>query len=520
MIINSAAYVISEFRTEFGAIPPCMLPIANHQLIEYQIPLLKKLSSKDKIIVSLPDNFKLNINENRLLEKLGAEVVFVPVDFALAESILYVLNVVDGWENSSLKLLHGDTLAKILPNGDDIIGTTTITDDYNWEKEEVNIIWGGYFSFSSPKFFVKCLAISRGDFVGSVRMYAKQNKMSLADIKDWHDLGHINTYFVSRSNLTTQRVFNDLKIYNGEVLKSSTQTTKIEAEINWFMKIPRDLRKYTPKLIDFGINPGTKLPFYSLEYLPFSPLNEIFVHGRNPDFYWKKIFNLIGDFLSEARKKHDLDDEPYEKKIFADTMELYEIKTRDRIKEYIKNSHIMFDVEFKFNGITFKSLNHIIDDCIKMVKSLPVIISVLHGDLCFSNILFDSRIDRIKLIDPRGLNQQKEKTIFGDQKYDLAKLAHSAIGLYDFIIAGRFRIINDEKSGYAIEFDIDERLLNIQNIFLNTKFLPSVSVYDNMPLVVLLFFSMLPLHFDNPDRQKAMLLNAVRMYTLYCMQKE
>ena len=34
-------------------------------------------------------------------------------------------------------------------------------------------------------------------------------------------------------------------------------------------------------------------------------------------------------------------------------------------------------------------------------------------------------------------------------------------------------------------------------------------------LTILLFLSMLPLHDDNPSRQEAMLLNAMRLYKTY-----
>lgn len=42
IIINSAAYVIPEFRAEFGKIPPCLLPIGNRKLIEYQVQCCAK----------------------------------------------------------------------------------------------------------------------------------------------------------------------------------------------------------------------------------------------------------------------------------------------------------------------------------------------------------------------------------------------------------------------------------------------------------------------------------------------
>ena len=38
---------------------------------------------------------------------------------------------------------------------------------------------------------------------------------------------------------------------------------------------------------------------------------------------------------------------------------------------------------------------------------------------------------------------------------------------------------------------------------------------DIMPLTVLPFLSMLPLHADRPDRQEAMLINASRLYSEY-----
>ena len=67
-------------------------------------------------------------------------------------------------------------------------------------------------------------------------------------------------------------------------------------------------------------------------------------------------------------------------------------------------------------------------------------VMISHGDLCFSNILFDTRVESIKCIDPRGITPKGEYSIYGDRRYDLAKLYHSVVGLYDFIIAGRYSL--------------------------------------------------------------------------------
>jgi hypothetical protein len=338
----------------------------------------------------------------------------------------------------------------------------------------------------------------------------------LAQVNGWHDLGHVNTYFVSRSRITTQRIFNSLRINDGVVWKSGTPQQKIIAESEWFKNIPIPLRRYTPQLIDSGMSADTGNAYYMLEYLPCSPLNEVFVHGRNPDFFWKRVFNLMGGFLEEARKCVTLEkDNPQYQEVYNDAIDLYKNKTYLRLAEYSTSNRIDLCTPCSYANSELPSIQNIAEDCIARTLALPTIATVLHGDFCFSNILFDSRGGSIKAIDPRGLNQKQEMTIFGDQKYDLAKVCHSVIGLYDFIIAGRFSIERPAIGGTYIQFNIDERLLSIQNAFMESNLLPGISTKDITPLTVLLFLSMLPLHADRPDRQEAMLINALRLYAEY-----
>ena len=62
----------------------------------------------------------------------------------------------------------------------------------------------------------------------------------------------------------------------------------------------------------------------------------------------------------------------------------------------------------------------------------------IHGDFCFSNLLYDCKVRLVKMIDPRG--EFGVPGIFGDRRYDLAKLAHSYAGGYDFIVADQFSV--------------------------------------------------------------------------------
>ena len=47
------------------------------------------------------------------------------------------------------------------------------------------------------------------------------------------------------------------------------------------LELYQGIKRFTPQLIQVGKTEQDS-PFYETEYLPILPLNEIFVHGRNP----------------------------------------------------------------------------------------------------------------------------------------------------------------------------------------------------------------------------------------------
>ncbi|MCA8318267.1 phosphotransferase [Burkholderia multivorans] len=514
IIINSGGYVTAEFQVEFGKIPPCMLPIGNKKLIEHQVERLRTAFPNREIVLTLPETFRPAINERALLTSLKIDCVTVPEKFTLADSLLFVLNSCDT-TSDSVALLHGDTLINEFPCDADVIGVAETNDDYAWETESVGdgteLVWCGYFSFANIRSFIKSLALSRGDFVHAVRSYARLHELPRRTIGDWHDLGHVNTYFKSRACITTQRSFNSLDICSGMLTKRGEPSIKIKAEAQWFANLPVALRRFVPQLIDTGTDEQGET-YYTLEYLPMTPLNEIFVHGHNPVFFWARIVKLLESYFKVARECRGPDVVPL--RIENDPRMLYREKTRARLAEYSQSRDVPLDVPVQYGALVLPSVNDIADQCIRLACASSCEIAVGHGDLCFSNILFDSRGDNIKVIDPRGLNQTHELTIYGDQKYDLSKLCHSVIGLYDFIIAGRYRLVQ-EAGGWTIEFDLDDRLKSIQNLFEKANFIQGISFANVIPHTILLFLSMLPLHSDQPKRQHALFVNALRLYSQY-----
>ena len=255
IIIASAAYVDMEFRAEVGDLPPAMLPVGNKRLFEHQVDVLRDKFLDENIYLSLPEGYKLPKKDHLKILEYNIEVVVVPVDTSLADSILYVINSVGEYEGG-VRLLHGDTLIYDLPSGIDVIAVSKTSDDYNWEIESIGLneetVWSGFFSFRTPKLLIKSLTVSRGSFVDAIRLYNVHSQMDVIELFEWLDFGHINNYFKSRSKINTQRHFNEIKIDDGKVIKSSNNSVKISAERKWFRSVPPEIRYYTPQVIGQG----------------------------------------------------------------------------------------------------------------------------------------------------------------------------------------------------------------------------------------------------------------------------
>jgi len=519
ILIASAAYVNSEFQVEFGRLPPSFLPIGNVRLFERQIKILRRCFPDEKIYLSLPASYEIHPKDARYLEINDVSILISDEHLRLSDSIAYALSNVSN-PSEELRLLHGDTLITDMPSELDVIGVVETNDDYAWEVEKIDshseLVWAGYFSFSNINLFKDKLLTTQDGFVGAVRQYDFSLPMKRKEIGQWYDFGHINTYFHSRARMTTERVFNSLTIEDGCVRKTGRPFEKISAEANWFINLPASLRSFCPQFIDAGSDDNGQ-PYYSLEYLPLPPLSDVFVHGKNSAFFWNKIFKLCDSFLIRCHEQ--LLGEETLKQITMSSEKLAREKTNARLQEFCKQAeYIDYDVPLSLNGEQLPTLRLIIEHCFSEWGHSDPKPGIAHGDFCLSNILFDSRSDRIKVIDPRGLDATGGFTTFGDLRYDLAKLTHSVIGLYDHIISGAFDVHTEMQAGiraFVLDIHIDERIVSIQELFIGRTYIGNLKPIDVMPMTILLFFSMLPLHADDPLRQLGFFANALRLYAKF-----
>ena len=241
----------------------------------------------------------------------------------------------------------------------------------------------------------------------------------------------------------------------------------------------------------------------------FSSLNDMFIFGRLGPQIWDSIFAECAFFLDSCRKHKP---ETFQT---AACEQLYLPKTLTRLKDFHQQSGIPIDVDMRYNGTAVPSLTAVAHFASQFIPALEgQHVSVMHGDFCFSNILYDSRARQIRVVDPRGFVSKGQPTIYGDGRYDLAKVFHSAVGFYDLIIAGYFEVSLDGQD-FQFELIADDYIQIVHDSFLAHQFGPLRG--DDPVLVAIaihLFLSMVPLHADHPQRQLAFLANAYRLYLM------
>ena len=110
-----------------------------------------------------------------------------------------------------------------------------------------------------------------------------------------------------------------------------------------------------------------------------------------------------------------------------------------------------------------------------------------------------------KFIDPRG--NFIIDTIYGDYRYDLAKLRHCYHGRYDEIINDLFKV-TEKKSGIDISYFKKESNYNIMDEIMKKN---NININDIELIEGLLFISMISLHSDYPERQLAFFIQGIKM---------
>jgi len=325
---------------------------------------------------------------------------------------------------------------------------------------------------------------------------------------DWLDCGNPDRQASSHRTLLQKRDFNELSIDSvlGTVTKRSRYVEKFLDEINYLRLLPPKLAVLFPRVIDFSTD--WQDPYLTLEYYGYPTLAEVFVFENVDPGIWEQIFVHLRDILLEGFMAHR---RPLAEGVLE---EMYLGKTRKRLEAMQAPDELLALARHAgpviVNGQEVPNIPELWDRLSVEVDRLAQNVQgcVVHGDLCLSNILYDLRSRVCKMLDPRG--SFGAAGIYGDPRYDVAKLFHSIYGLYDFITNDLFDVSIDG-SEVTLNIRCRPQHRQIQQRF-EKVFFPQFDRREILLITGLLFASMPALHYDAPRRQMAMYARALQLF--------
>ena len=509
---------------------PLMLPAGNelalHKIIDFYRDIANVSNIQVIIDKPLPCDVPLNLSglvNIRQIQPMTKVVDTIDVSLKMADSKWVLINPI-----TTLPTLKPELKSQILI-GDQLLyqedwSSLYPDDDGNWNfssKESDYKLERASYPFTgiiiSKKQWVQDIVNSldpnkKADMLNiAEQLYGKYK--SVVKHTPWLDLGHRSTYADCKMHRLASRSYNQIKYYSSKnlLVKSSSDTTRLKAEKQYLNDLPRELKRHFPYVLSQEDDHNDEHSIF-MESIPFSNLAELYLYHEIGLNRWHKIISRIYSVQAEFLELST--------PISGNSSWLYSQKLNTRWDIFIDNSTLSDSIPWwerclNINGANYMPLSYYVVELSKALKPLESgsLLHLIHGDLCFNNILCDKLHCTIKLIDPRGHETLSHgiSNGYGDSRYDLAKLNHSIDGKYDSIVNNLFCLSWHDSN--HIDFDIyvpsvKEFLSSMLHELSNHM---NISDHEMTLLTTSLFFSMLPLHADNPIRQQALAFNGMML---------
>lgn len=542
LIIPSAKIINNELQSRYGKIVPVLIPLDSDIVLDKLYKEYEKFY--DEIIITLYEEYEntIKIINSRNYPRLKIKKISKLGDIGFG-----IYEVLSEYRNKNIKSLainFGDTFVpqtKSFQNKDIACYSKSFEID-RWacfkinnnkleirqnqeeivKKQNEKKFLVGFFNIIN---FVKFYQIllnnikinSNETLYRTLEIYNNENKLEFKLEKKWIDFGHLDN-FLQAQKLVETRFFNEIKIDKEKniLTKKSTEKEKLINEIKWFLTLPAELQWITPRIYSYSLE--WKEPKISMEYYSYPTLHHLYLYGNHGIEKWNLIFQKLFYIHKEMNKYIlKLDNEKIKKAL----NKIYINKTFERLENLEKDNSFSkyFSNEFYINGKKVKEINSLKIIIVSLVNDLKINIkdelNIIHGDYFFANILYDPTGDIAKLIDPRG--DFGGYGIYGDKYYDLAKLAHSVDGMYDFIVEDLFEL-KEVEEGFNYRIIYLKKHEEIKKLFYS--YFSKEEKIKIKFIQALLFLSMIPLHEDKLKRQKIMLGVGLRLLYEVLEEKE
>jgi hypothetical protein len=528
LLILSARTVGEDIAGQFGRLPPSFLPMGSKRLFTLQA----EAARGEPCFMTLPEDIELPAADLRAIEAAGISVIRqsqrLPLTRAIGEALIQAR------AQGPVRVLYGDTMVRMPAGAEaapDMVALQDTTANYPWaflapgegpgarfsdappRRLDSRRVVCGYYHFSDPDLLAA--ACHEPSIVGALNHYDARRPLTCIEAEAWYDFGHLPLYYRSKKDMLVKRVFNELEHEGDLLIKRSADTLKMRAEANWYESLPAALRLNTPRYggrVERDHRAG-----YALEYLYQPLLADLSVFGALPLASWLEIIQACIDFVNRAHAIRPPEGSPEASPEFAARFFQSVIvdKTWSRLEAWCASPSgaCSMDDRITLDGVEHPPLRVAAAALIARIRPTRAEdVRFWHGDLFFGNMFYDFTARRVMAIDPRGQLDAGEIALYGDQRYDLAKLAHSIVGQYDKIVLDRSTLVENGPLDWTLTVDARPEQAAIEEIF--TSFAAEscgIDPAELLAMTALLFLSMLPLHRDRPDLQKHFLATGLRL---------
>ena len=360
-------------------------------------------------------------------------------------------------------------------------------------------------NLASYRAFYEGLSMDHEESFDAALAVSGFQKLSTEAFVDLSEIQHFRQFITGGFEA---RFFNMLAGDAYTVTKQSVNKEKLKKEYDYYYFLPDDMKMWFVRPFRYVENETSAS--YTMERYHMTDIAIRYVHGAIHTEEFRDILDKLFYFLMHRVEK-EVTPEVYEK----NTAALYLDKVDQRIGELKSSPAFARLNELVKTGTEFDGIDAVIEwyhtvyHKITDKKTFRNVLVAGHGDLCFSNILYNRDASLLKLIDPRGA--ASEDDLYMNPYYDMAKLSHSICGAYDYFNSDLFEISLEDDMHFKLTVMGQEDRENYRKIF--KEYLQKNQIdYSLIRLYeASLFLSMLPLHIDREKKVFAFILNAIEI---------